>query len=228
MDAQLLSVLKEEISGFEEHEFRSQPEVMKKSPVALAARSEYEPSSAAKSAKKSFLHFHRQRLLDEIKEQVLQVSETTFNAADLALRPPRYFELPTGYNRNFTLERFRVAECIFSPEKFAAANTQHTFIGLTEMVAKCLSQCDADMRGSLVNSIVVTGGASLLSGLQERILTEFSKLSAYVSIYHAKHCLFFIFRDALKFILLRRRNANSVPGLVEVFWVVCLLSKVCG
>lgn len=172
-------MLKEEITDFEEHEFRSQPEVKKKSPVALAARSEYEPSSAAKEAKKSFLHFHRQRLLDEIKEQVLQVSETSFNAADLALRPPRYFELPTGYNRNFTLERFRVAECIFSPEKFAA--TSNSFTGLTEMVAKCLSQCDADMRGALVNSIVVTGGASLLSGLQERILTEFSKLSSYVS-----------------------------------------------
>lgn len=187
LDEQLLSVLRSEIENFDAHEFRSAPEVKRKSPVPLNAPSQYEPSLLVSEAKESFLQFHRRRLLDEVKEQIMQVSETAFNAADLALRPPRYFEFPTGYNRNFTLERFQVAECWFNPQKFAtqtegsssASGNQCSFMGLTEMVMKCVSQCDADMRGLLVGNIVVTGGGSLLSGLQERVLTEFSHLSSY-------------------------------------------------
>ena len=179
LNAQLESVLRNLIDGFDAHEFRSSPEIKSKSSVPLAAPSQYEASLHAASAKDSFLTFHRQKLLDEVKEQVLQVSETTFNAADLALRPPRYFEFPSGYNRNFNLERFQVSECLFNPQKFSTQGQECSFVGLTEMVSKCLSQCDADMRSVLVGNIVVTGGGSLLSGLQERILTEFSRLSAY-------------------------------------------------
>ncbi len=166
------------IEDFDAREFRSAPEIKSKTSVPLTAPSQYEPSlHAASAAQESFLSFHRLRLLDEVKESVLQVSETAFNAADLALRPPRYFEFPSGYNRNFNLERFQVAECLFNPQKFS--ENGDSFVGLTEMVAKCLSQCDADMRSVLVGSIVVTGGGSLLSGLQERISTEFSRLSSY-------------------------------------------------
>ncbi len=179
LNGQVEQVLRTLIEGFDGHEFRSSPEIKSKTSVSLAAPSQYTPSAHASTAKESFLTFHRQRLLDEVKEHVLQVPEITFNASDLALRPPRYFEFPSGFNRNFNLERFQIAECLFNPQKFKTTAETCDFIGLTEMVGKCLSQCDSDMRGVLVGNIVVTGAGSLLSGLQERILTEFSKLSSY-------------------------------------------------
>jgi actin-related protein len=126
-------------------------------------------------------HFHRTRMLDDCKESVVAVSESPFSPAELAMRPPRYYEFPTGYNKNFVLERFRVGELLFAPQKYAwkTQDSQTPFIGLAEMVAKSLAACDVDMRSTLVGNIIVTGGGSLLTGLADRINLEFARFASY-------------------------------------------------
>ena len=125
--------------------------------------------------------------MDELKESVVQIPESPFNPSELALRPPKYFEFPTGFNRNFVLERFRVGELLFDPSKRYKASevnemsdvTSSPPLGLVDLVSKSLGLCDVDMRSTLVGNIIVCGGGSLLSGLSERINIEFSKLSNY-------------------------------------------------
>lgn len=170
-------------------ELRASCEIKSKQPVPLGEASNYElvPDASNSKLSESFLSYHRGKVLDELKESIVQVPEIPFNPTDLALRPPRYFEFPTGYNRNFVLERFRIGELLFDPSKrynssnemIDSSSSSSEPLGLTELVSKSLSMCDVDMRSVLVGNIIVTGGSSLLSGLPERINMEFSKLSNF-------------------------------------------------
>lgn len=167
-----------------ERELRAAPEIKSKQSVPLGEASNYEEAADAKILSASYLAYHRFKVLEEFKESIVQVSETPFNPVDLALRPPRYFEFPTGYNRNFILERFRVGELLFDPSKRYVASEMSDSsavepLGLVDLVAKSLGMCDVDMRGTLVGNIIVCGGGSLLSGFSERLSIEFAKLSNF-------------------------------------------------
>ena len=108
------------------------------------------------------------KVLDELKESVVQVPETPFNPTELALRPPKYFEFPPVTIRNFILERFRIGELLFDPSKRYKATESNEMsdvtvsepIGLVDLVSKSLSLCDVDMRSTLVGNIIVCGGGS--------------------------------------------------------------------
>lgn len=179
LNAQLLHMLQTDLA-IPSTELCSSLEVRRRQAVPLGEPSVHE--SAPGPLSESFVRFHRARLLDDVKEAVVQVSETPFNPADLALRPPRYYEFPTGYNRNFVLERFRIGELLFSPQKYRYAETQdagESFVGLLEMASRAVALCDVDMRAAMVGNIVVCGGGSLLSGLAERVNHEFGKLANY-------------------------------------------------
>lgn len=186
LSLQLREALKNDLKIDLDRELRASPEISSKQPVALGEASNYK--SVKDELSSSYLNYHRFKVLDELKESIVQVPETPFNAADLALRPPRYFEFPTGYNRNFVLDRFRIGELLFDPSKRYISSdpdsemtdvTVSEPMGLAEMAAKSLGMCDVDMRSVLVGNIIVCGGGSLLSGLSERINIEFAKLSNF-------------------------------------------------
>ena len=165
-------------------ELKASCEIKSKLSVPLAEPSNYELISDSSNLSDSFLSYHRYKVLDDLKESIVQVPETPFNPTELALRPPKYFEFPTGFNKNFVLERFRIGELLFDPSKRYNNNEMESDtvvepVGLTDLVAKSLGMCDVDMRSVLVGNIIVTGGTSLLSGLPERVNTEFSKLSNF-------------------------------------------------
>lgn len=188
LSKQLQIALKDDLKIDMNRELKSSCEIKSKTPVGLGESSNYELTSDHSKLTDSFLEYHRGKVLDELKESIVQVPETPFNPVDLALRPPKYFEFPTGYNRNFILERFRVGELLFDPSKRYKSSeesvemsdiTDQSPMGLVDLVSKCLGLCDVDMRSNLVGNIIVCGGGSLLSGLSERINIEFSKLSNY-------------------------------------------------
>ena len=181
LSEQLKLALENDLKIDLERELRCPSEIKSKQPVPLAEESNYEETADAKSLSPSYLAYNRAKVLDELKESIVQVPETAFNPVDLALRPPKYFEFPTGYNRNFILERFRVGELLFDPSKRYNTNemSDDVPLGLADLVAKSLGLCDVDMRGTLVGNIIVCGGGSLLSGIPERINTEFAKLSNF-------------------------------------------------
>ena len=123
----------------------------------------------------SFMKYHQDRVVDDFKESVVQISEAPFDGADLARRPPKYYEFPDGYNSNFVIERFRLGEQLFHPTQFRYAmdgGPTGNIIGLVDLISKCLQQCDAEVRPTLIGSVILTGGGSSLNGLSERLNYE--------------------------------------------------------
>ena len=117
------------------------------------------------------------RLVEDFKESVCQVSEMAYKATELALRPARYYEFPTGYNHGFLAERYRIPEVLFQPKEFLLDPKQaasSSLIGLHELIEKSIQSADPELRAVLSSNIVLHGGSSLLSGLTDRLYTELS------------------------------------------------------
>lgn len=159
-------------------------QVEHKFPVELGQPARVEPRML-KDVTDSFIKYHQNLVIDDFKESVVQVSELPYNGAELARRPPKYYEFPDGYNRNFVLERFRLGEQLFHPSQFRLPTSDPTssssaaVVGLAELINKSLQQCDAEVRSSLVGNLILTGGGSSLNGLSERLNYELGKMPSY-------------------------------------------------
>lgn len=163
--------------------------------VELSQPAKMEPR-ILKDVTESFIQYHQRLVLDDFKESVIQVSELPFNGNELSRRPPKYFEFPNGYNRNFAADRFRLGEQLFHPVQFRYPTTSNgggggsapppppqpttgNILGLTELITKSLQQCDVEVRNSLVGNLILTGGGSSLAGLPERLNYELGHIPAY-------------------------------------------------
>lgn len=141
----------------------------------------------------SYRRYQEEKVVLEYKEIALQ-TWTNPNApfkgqGEMMTREQQYalpFEFPDGYNQAYTSERFRLVESMFDPacyftplpssddaREFPAPDAQHTIPGL---IRQALSQVDVDIRPFLLANIVITGGASLIKGLPDRIQQEVSKM----------------------------------------------------
>ena len=108
------------------------------------------------------LEYQRQRLLEDWKASVAQIAEFASSEPELALKPPKFYEFPDGYNRNYGAERFRIGELLMgkdAPEGIAS---------LVEQIERVHSAVDSHS----ASIIIVSGGGSLLDGLGERLSNE--------------------------------------------------------
>ncbi|CCG84038.1 protein of unknown function [Taphrina deformans PYCC 5710] len=112
----------------------------------------------------SFLSAERTRIVEEYKESVLQVYEATYNELTAQQRPRRIFEFPTGRQESFKQERFKIPEALFTSDD----NHQ----SLQDMIAKAVNSTEIDVRPILLQNIIITGGSSLIPGLESRLQTE--------------------------------------------------------
>lgn len=93
--------------------------------------------------------------------------------------PPRPFEMPDGWNQVFGIERFRVVEGLFDAKaaltdaENPAPDAKQT---LTAMVKASIDAVDVEIRPTLLQNIVLTGGGSLVEKLGERLHAELSAL----------------------------------------------------
>ncbi|PJF17329.1 hypothetical protein PSACC_02825 [Paramicrosporidium saccamoebae] len=158
-------------------------QVEHKFPVELSQPAKMEPKML-KDVTDSFMTYHQNLVLDDFKESTVQISELSFNGTELARRPPKYYEFPDGYNRNFVIDRFRLGEQLFHPGQFRHQTGEpapSSVIGLAELINKSLQQCDAEVRGSLIGNLILTGGGSSLNGLSERLNFELGRMPTYIS-----------------------------------------------
>jgi len=82
------------------------------------------------------------------------------------------YELPDGNTIEVGADRFAVPELLFNPEPICT--DVHSFIGVHNMLYDSVTKCDADIRRELFNSIIVTGGSTLLPGFFDRLSLELS------------------------------------------------------
>ncbi|KAI8988598.1 actin family [Mycotypha africana] len=148
----------------------------------------------------SFDDYQVQRILNEYKETVGQISDVTFDEGLLSAKPVKSFEFPDGYNHSFGIERYKIPEMLFQPDildkkegneddegdvemkleddEQATMTTGTTtvpkkkLLGVHELIYNSINNCDIDLRPLLFNNVVVTGGNTLFNGFNERLNFE--------------------------------------------------------
>ncbi|RDW82665.1 putative actin [Coleophoma cylindrospora] len=138
----------------------------------------------------SFRALEEDRVLTEFKESVIQVwpgpgrlssgtGPGSTNEDVARSQPGRVFEMPDGANQMWGLERFKVAEGMWD-EKAAlpvAGEIPPTKAQtIPEMIKASLGGVDMDLRPTLLQNVVVTGGTSLISGFNDRLNAELTAL----------------------------------------------------
>ncbi|KAI6250714.1 Actin-related protein 4 [Erysiphe necator] len=166
--------------------------IASKNPVDMKAPPQAIFRTYDKKPTNSFYTFEEERVITEFKESIVQVwpgpgrlfsggnANGTSNYDFLKSQPGRLFEFPDGANQMWGAERFAVAEGFYD-EKASLTLPGETMPStknqtLQEMVKASLSGVDVDIRGALLQNIVVVGGTSLVQGLIERLEQELKQI----------------------------------------------------
>lgn len=138
----------------------------------------------------------QRRVVEDWLEVCGGALETTFTIEEADKKGTKFYEFPTGYQASFKgSERLHPSEIFFNtsalnrirsygpPPAAESHPSQGHLIPLTEavplqhLVARALEVQDIDIRSTLMQNMVLTGGGSLLPGFQERLLYELQTLT---------------------------------------------------
>lgn len=164
--------------------------IASKTPVDAGAPADAKYRTFATPPSASYRAFEEERIFTEFKESVVQVwpgpgrlssgtATGTTNEEFAKSQPGRVFEMPDGANQMWSTERFKVAEGMWDEK--AAYPTSPEFTPtkaqtIPEMIKASLLAVDVDIRPTLLQHIVVTGGTSLVSGFVDRLNSELTAM----------------------------------------------------
>lgn len=110
----------------------------------------------------------------QIKEQYCFVSTDLDLDDRLASETTALFDslkLIDGTTISLSRERFEAPEAFFKPAMLSCEST-----GLADMIFEVIQNADIDCRADLYRNIILSGGSSLLHGMQERLNVELNHL----------------------------------------------------
>jgi len=116
---------------------------------------------------------NEREVVRDIKEQLCYVAldsnqeQSKFDTQSLS----KSFTLPDGNEIKIGNHAFMCPEAIFNPE---IAGVQSP--GLAHVIADVIKSCDDDLRGMMMENIVLTGGTTMFPGITERLEKELSIL----------------------------------------------------
>ncbi|KAF2399943.1 Actin/actin-like protein [Trichodelitschia bisporula] len=159
--------------------------VLSKAPVEVGQPSQAVYRKFAKPPTESFRRWEEERVLTEFKESVVQLwgeSGRLSNGVPLSLsedffkdKSKRIFEMPDGWNQDFTLDSVRPAEGLFD-EKAALVDSDHPRPQpehtIPNLIKSALGSCDTEVRPLLMNNVVVVGAGSLTQYFVKRLEQE--------------------------------------------------------
>lgn len=152
-------------------------EISRKETVELGAPPVF--TRQAVGMAESFRAWHQSRIVEDLKETIMQISDATLaSEADVAMRPPKYYEFPSGFNKAFGFDRFRLGETIFQPGKYAYEQSVDA-TGLSELIHKAVQTCDVDLRPSIISSVLLCGGGASIAGLSERLNADLNRMPTF-------------------------------------------------
>jgi len=122
---------------------------------------------------KSYRDYSILQVVRDIKETVCRVSDIAFNEEVNTNIPAVGYELPDGNTVECGTDRFSIPELMFNPTPLTKREgVTEEFIGVQQMIYNSIAKCDPDIRRELFNSIIVTGGNTLLPQFSERLNKE--------------------------------------------------------
>ena len=83
------------------------------------------------------------------------------------------YRLPDGHVIHFGDKLYQVPEVRFAPDQLGIHSP-----GLSKMVSSSIMKCDTDIQNKLYADIVLSGGTTLLPGLEERLMKEVEQLAS--------------------------------------------------
>lgn len=131
----------------------------------------------------SFRQYHNRLVAQDLKETTCKIFDTELDldSSSPLNDDPTSFVFPDQTAYTPGLWRFRVPEILFNPKKYLPDTYEHysqlsSLPGIHSMMHQAISSCDADLKKDLYQSILVTGGNTLLPGFTERFISELSSL----------------------------------------------------
>ncbi|KRX27863.1 Cleavage stimulation factor subunit 3 [Trichinella nelsoni] len=153
--------------------------VKSKQPVSEGHPPRWKKKKNLPEVTSSFHDFGIKEVLEDFKASVCQVSDSALDPIIVDKFPRVNFEFPNGFSVDFGRERFEVGEALFDLSYLKGENIQPA-LSVSSAVHTSVNICDSDYRTALYNSVVVTGGNSLLSGFVDRFIHEVNTRSSSV------------------------------------------------
>ncbi|KRX27859.1 Actin-like protein 6A [Trichinella nelsoni] len=151
--------------------------VKSKQPVSEGHPPRWKKKKNLPEVTSSFHDFGIKEVLEDFKASVCQVSDSALDPIIVDKFPRVNFEFPNGFSVDFGRERFEVGEALFDLSYLKGENIQPA-LSVSSAVHTSVNICDSDYRTALYNSVVVTGGNSLLSGFVDRFIHEVNTRSS--------------------------------------------------
>jgi len=106
------------------------------------------------------------QIVQQIKEECCY---TAFDPVKEEEDPPvpKQYRLPDGSSINIGAEAFRAPEILFRPTLVGKE-----FGGIHDMVVESIGMADMDLRRTLYQSLLLSGGTTMTEGLGKRLLNE--------------------------------------------------------
>jgi len=128
----------------------------------------------------SYKTFQIDKILNDFKSTISSVSNYPIvsSSADFSIGSKSY-QLPDGKVIEVGKEQVLLSEPLFHPlsYKIPGVELSEDSLGLTDLILNGLKKLDVtqDIYASLLNNIVLTGGTSLLPGLETRLISDLSR-----------------------------------------------------
>jgi actin, other eukaryote len=125
-----------------------------------------------------FTTLSEREIVRDMKEKLAYVAadfeqEIATTAASASCHHHKRYELPDGQMITLGNERFRCAEALFRPSLFGKTPS----IGIHQATHNAISKCDATLQASLYDSVILSGGTTMLPGFADRLMTELVALA---------------------------------------------------
>lgn len=116
---------------------------------------------------------------DRIIQDVIKNHAYVSNNASISANKKIYYKnytLTSGEEIDVSAEAFAGSELLFQPD-LVEGNDNNDTLSLPDAVVMAASKCDSELSTDLYNTIVTSGGLSMLPGLNERLQIEIENIA---------------------------------------------------